>query len=723
MVSYEGEKDYIFISYSHRDEKQVMPIVEKLINDGCRVWYDEGINPGNEWPEIVASHLKECALFMAFISRDYMDSFNCKREIDYAVSQRKPFIAVYLQDVQMTPGMEMQLSSVQAILRHQMDEKQFFECLYRSDLISSSRDVEEPEDKEASSEGPDGEAPADPVQKKQKIPLIRFRRSSKKSRKLTAVKIAVIIAAVLAAVIVIRLVSANITEVNIAGTDISKSETYLTFRDTRFSPEDLKKLTMLDGLNTLNLSNCTFTDGADGLKNMSDHLSTLELDGCSGISDYSFISSMSGLQVLNIRNSDMTDADLETIDFAALTELTSVRLNGNRKITRIDPLSSIESLIVLNINDTMVSDLAPLSGLDRISTIEADNTLITDLTPLAADSGLEKLMISHCKVASLTPLRDMTKLKVLTADRNGLNDLDGLQDKGELVSLSIAENQLEDLDELESAFRLEDLIAYGNHLTSAAGLSSCTVLRNVDLHDNNLSDVNALSKSRGSLCRLDLRGNSITGLSELSGMPSLTCFYADDNQITDISFLAGAASLEILSAENNKIVSFDPIAGIATLQNIYLADNEISGAVNLEEMPSLQNVNLQHNKINSISYSSEERAEILGIPIHLSVLAAYDNPLYEIKDIYTGGEDKNGNKINEGYISFPSEEEAGSAGYSFDPYTMAGCFHKLYLADCPYDLRLKLEEVNSRIDYTDTGSMDLMMKEKKESIGFSIEVY
>ena len=721
MVSYEGEKDYIFISYCHRDEKQIMPVVQRLVNDGYRVWYDEGINPGNEWPEIVATHLKDCALFIAFISGDYLDSFNCKREIDYAVSQRKNFIAVYLQEVKMTPGMEMQLSSVQALNKYQMDEEQFFTCLYRSDLISSSRDVTDADAQEQPSESPYVKTPADPVKNNRKLPHKRSGKSSERKKKLSNVKILAIIAAVMGAVFVIRLVSANLNEVNIAGTDISRSETHLSFNNASFSSDDLKNMSVLKDLNTLKLTNCTFTGEAKELNNLPDNLTTLNLDGCNGISDYGFISSLPGLKTLTIENSDITDADLETIDFAALVELANLQLNGNSKISSIEPIALVEALTVLEISDTMVSDLTPLSGMRGVTTLEADDTLISDLTPLASDSELKRLSINHCKVTSLTPLRDMDKLEVLSADRNEIDDLDGLQDKGQLVTLSVAQNQIKDLDELESAFRLEDLIAYGNHLTSADGLSSCIALRNVDLHDNELSDVNALSKSRGSLYRFDIRGNSLTDLSELSGMPSLTCFYADDNQISDISFLAESLLLETISAENNRIGSFDPLTGLAKLQSIYLGNNEISGEISLEKMPFLRNVRLQHNKINSISYSSEERETVMGMPVHISMLAAYDNPLYEIKDIYTSEDDKTGNKINEGYISFPSEEEASSAGYAFDPYTMTDCFHELYLDDCPLDQRLKLEEVNSRIEYTDTGSMDLKMKEKG-STGFSIEI-
>lgn len=55
---YEGQEKYIFISYCLRDKKNVFPIMEQLVRDGCRIWFDEGIDPGTEWQEIIVSRLK-----------------------------------------------------------------------------------------------------------------------------------------------------------------------------------------------------------------------------------------------------------------------------------------------------------------------------------------------------------------------------------------------------------------------------------------------------------------------------------------------------------------------------------------------------------------------------------------------------------------------------------------------------------------------------------------
>ena len=125
---YEGFKPYIFISYSHRDSDRVFPILKHLASKGYRLWYDEGIDPGSEWPEAIASHLAKCYICIAFISRNSLDSQNCRREINFALNPQKKlrFLSVMLEDAEMTPGMELQLSTYQSILKYTHPSDEYF---------------------------------------------------------------------------------------------------------------------------------------------------------------------------------------------------------------------------------------------------------------------------------------------------------------------------------------------------------------------------------------------------------------------------------------------------------------------------------------------------------------------------------------------------------------------------------------------------------------------
>lgn len=115
IVSYNGKDPYIFISYSHRDTEKVNKIVGEMQELGFRCWFDEGIDPGTEWDENIAYHMKECSYVIAFISSAYLASENCKDELNYARDLNKPRLLVYIENVTLPEGMAMRLNRLQAI--------------------------------------------------------------------------------------------------------------------------------------------------------------------------------------------------------------------------------------------------------------------------------------------------------------------------------------------------------------------------------------------------------------------------------------------------------------------------------------------------------------------------------------------------------------------------------------------------------------------------------
>lgn len=96
------------------------------------MWYDEGIDLSFEWSDIIASHLSESAIRMAFISENSVNSHNCRREINFSLLKDKPFVSIVLEDVQLSLGMEMKLSASQSIFKYKIpSEHEFFKNYMR----------------------------------------------------------------------------------------------------------------------------------------------------------------------------------------------------------------------------------------------------------------------------------------------------------------------------------------------------------------------------------------------------------------------------------------------------------------------------------------------------------------------------------------------------------------------------------------------------------------
>ena len=135
---YEGDKPYIFISYAHADDDAVLPIVSDMHRRGYNIWYDEGIEVGSEWQECIASHLADAHLVVAFISNAYMRSDNCRREMHYAQSKKIKTINIFIEETALTPGMELQIGNIFALMKYTYpSDEYFYDKLYSAPLLNS----------------------------------------------------------------------------------------------------------------------------------------------------------------------------------------------------------------------------------------------------------------------------------------------------------------------------------------------------------------------------------------------------------------------------------------------------------------------------------------------------------------------------------------------------------------------------------------------------------
>ena len=137
---YEGTLPYLFVSYAHKNDAAVLEIISTLQSRGFRVWYDEGIEAGSEWPESIASHLERAQLVLAFLSPAYLRSDNCRKEMHYALTKKKPVINVYLEQTELSPGMEMQIGNLFALMKYTYpSEEYFYDKLFSAELLDADK--------------------------------------------------------------------------------------------------------------------------------------------------------------------------------------------------------------------------------------------------------------------------------------------------------------------------------------------------------------------------------------------------------------------------------------------------------------------------------------------------------------------------------------------------------------------------------------------------------
>ena len=132
--AYRGVEPFVFVSYSHDDATAVDLEIAALADDGIRVSYDEGINPGHLWHDELAQAIETCALFLMFVTPRSIASRHCQRELSFAIEKDRPVLPVYLEDTEVRSGIRLQIGDRQAIMRSHFNAAE-----YRARLITALR--------------------------------------------------------------------------------------------------------------------------------------------------------------------------------------------------------------------------------------------------------------------------------------------------------------------------------------------------------------------------------------------------------------------------------------------------------------------------------------------------------------------------------------------------------------------------------------------------------
>ncbi|MCP4763164.1 MAG: TIR domain-containing protein [archaeon] len=127
--AYNGEKPFLFVSYSHEDKSDVYQVIEYLKNNRVLIWYDEGIPASQKWLKTIAEKINECNGFLIFISSNSVRSENVLDEIGYALERYKKgeiqFIPIYLEDTWVPDDLKLAIGRIQALMKHKMNKEIF----------------------------------------------------------------------------------------------------------------------------------------------------------------------------------------------------------------------------------------------------------------------------------------------------------------------------------------------------------------------------------------------------------------------------------------------------------------------------------------------------------------------------------------------------------------------------------------------------------------------
>ena len=96
---YTGNDPYIFISYAHADNELVNYLMNKLNQERFRIWYDAGLEIGNDFREELEERIRDCSVMIFFASEKSFASKYCSTEIIYAVKYSKKIYPFFLGEI------------------------------------------------------------------------------------------------------------------------------------------------------------------------------------------------------------------------------------------------------------------------------------------------------------------------------------------------------------------------------------------------------------------------------------------------------------------------------------------------------------------------------------------------------------------------------------------------------------------------------------------------
>lgn len=428
FAAYKGSGKYIFISYAHKDSAQVYPIITRFHQQEYNVWYDEGIEPGIEWPEEIANALDGSSLFVVFITPNSVASENVRNEINFALAQKMPFIAIYLCATSLTPGLQLQIGSKQAILQYQMDADAFErKYRYSFDTIFNpgKREPEKPAVPPITATAPEQKAPEPaPAAAKSEPPAappdgaLSFK--SDLIRQAACAEIGLpperhLEAKHCVAVTKLKLYADAFGAHCLAADKRSgrlmlwrKNDSPQFFHEPG-SITDISDIAYFTNLRELTLIYQRFSD-LSALSGLPIKVLDLSINKLGSLTPLASLQQMISLYLDHASYESLLPLDgLEALAYlsnfaiapAAFSDLCSLRLPG---------------LLHLTLSESKLESLAGISNLKSVNWLELQNCVIFEYDDIANLKNIDTLSLLGCKVFDYSFLKELPNLKTLSVD-------------------------------------------------------------------------------------------------------------------------------------------------------------------------------------------------------------------------------------------------------------------------------------------------------------------
>lgn len=112
---YVDKQPFIFISYAHNNHKIVNSYINELHSLNYNLWYDESINPMDEWNDKLQGKIESATCLIVFVSEESATSKWVQRELHYASGKNKKIIPVLISETDSLDDLEFNMGHIQCV--------------------------------------------------------------------------------------------------------------------------------------------------------------------------------------------------------------------------------------------------------------------------------------------------------------------------------------------------------------------------------------------------------------------------------------------------------------------------------------------------------------------------------------------------------------------------------------------------------------------------------
>jgi Leucine-rich repeat (LRR) protein len=229
------------------------------------------------------------------------------------------------------------------------------------------------------------------------------------------------------------------------------------------------------------------------------------------------------------RKLNITDS-VDLADIKNIASIEALDLSGNQFIQNIEPLTQLSGLQVLNLSNTNVTDISPIRNLTELVELNLSKTKLDDITALKYSDRLLKLNLNKTQVSDISVLERMVKLENLELRQTNVTDFSILSYLTSLKYLNIAETKISNLSPIDSLFNLTDLNASKSLVENVSPIKGLTNLTVLNLDSTQVSYIQPLSELKN-LRIARLNNTLITDLNAFQGLSNIERIYCDQTKV------------------------------------------------------------------------------------------------------------------------------------------------------------------------------------------------